>query len=177
MSRWDKVLEGEERIVWQGRPAPRAYTFRNWRWSMQAAAGLAMVLLFRQGNGPMQVDYAVDQWWTWAGLIVGFWAGIGHILWARMEWEHVFYMMTDRRLVAVSGIFGRRRQFFCLEQLEKVEQQTLGTALATVKIFGGGERMTLHCLEYPHLLLQLLSSHVDLDNGNAAGIVGSAEDI
>jgi len=177
MNRWKDQLEAEERIVWQGRPAPRAYTFRNWRWSLQAAAGLVMVLFFRQGNGPIQVDYAVDQWWTLAGLVVGFWAGIGHILWARMEWEHVFYMMTDQRLVAVSGVLGRRHQVFCLEQLEKVEQQALGTALATVKVFGGGERMTLHCLEYPHLLLQLLSSHVEPDTRHAVGLVGPAEDV
>lgn len=177
MSRWDKLLEGEERIVWQGRPAPRAYTFRNWRWSMQAAAGLAMVLFFRQGNGPLQVNYAVDQWWTWAGLVVGFWAGIGHILWARMEWEHVFYLMTDRRLVAVSGIMGRRHQVLCLDQLEKVEQQALGTSLSTVKVFGGGQRMTLHCLEYPHHLLQFLSSHVKPGTPGAAGIVSPAEDV
>lgn len=177
MSRWEKLLEGEERIVWQGRPAPRAFTFRNWRWSLQAAAGFAMVLFFRQGNGPLQVDAAVDQWWTWAGLVVGFWAGIGHILWARMEWEHVFYLLTDQRLVAVSGLLGRRRQILHLEQLQKVEQQVLGAALATVKVSGGGQRMALHCLEYPHLLLQLLSSHVEADARNATGIVRPAEDI
>lgn len=177
MSRWNKLLEAEECIVWQGRPAPRAYTFRNWRWSMQAAAGLAMVLLFQQGNGPLQVDYAVDQWWTWAGLVVGFWAGIGHILWARMEWEHVFYMMSDRRLVAISGILGRRQQVFSLEQLQKVEQQSLGKALATVKISGGGQHMTLLCLEYPQLLLQLLSCHVEPEARDASGISRPAEDI
>lgn len=177
MNRWNKLLEQDESIVWQGRPAPRAFTFRNWRWSLQAAAGFAMVLLFQQGNGPMQVDAAVDQWWTWAGLVVGFWAGIGHILWARMEWENVFYMMTDRRLVAVSGLLGRRRQVVCLEQLQKVEQQSLGTALATVKVFAGDQSMTLHCLEYPHLLLQLLSSYVEPDDGNAADIVRPVEDI
>lgn len=177
MNRWKNILEAEEQIVWQGRPAPRAFTFRNWRWSLQAAAGLVMVLFFRQGNGPLQVDYVVDQWWTWAGLTVGFWAGIGHLLWARMEWERVFYLLTDRRLVAVSGILGRRRKILPLEKLQKVEQQSLGTALATVKVFGGGQRMTLHCLEYPQLLLQLLSSHVKDDTQNAAGLTGRVEDI
>jgi hypothetical protein len=177
MSRWKKLLEAEESIVWQGRPAPRAYTFRNWRWSLQAAAGLVMVMFFRQGNGPLQVDRVVDQWWTWAGLVVGFWAGIGHLLWARMEWEHVFYLLTDRRLVAVSGILGRRRQVLYLDQLQKVNECSLGTALATVKVFGGGQRMTLYCLEYPQLLLRLLSPHVESDTQNTAGLARPAEDI
>lgn len=177
MNRWKNILEAEEQIVWQGRPAPRAYTFRNWRWSLQASVGLVMVLFFRQGNGPLQVDYAVDQWWTWAGLIVGFWAGIGHLLWSRMEWEHVFYLLTDRRLVAVSGILGRRCQILSIDQLQEVEQQAIGTALATVKVSGGGQRMTLHCLEYPQLLLQLLSSHVAPDTPSADDISMRVEDI
>ncbi len=177
MNRWTAILETEERITWQGRPAPRAYTFRNWRWSLQAAAGLVMVLFFRQGNGPLQVDYAVDQWWTWAGLVVGFWAGIGHLLWARMEWEHVFYLLTDRRLVAVSGILGRRCQILSLGQIQKVEQQALGTALATVKVFGDGRQITLHCLEYPHLLMRLLSSYVDPATRDADDNAMGAEDI
>ncbi|OEU49196.1 MAG: hypothetical protein BA871_10640 [Desulfuromonadales bacterium C00003096] len=177
MNRWKDLLEAEERIVWQGRPAPRAYTFRNWRWSLQAAAGLVMVLFFRQGNGPLKVDYAVDQWWTWAGLVVGLWAGIGHLIWARLEWERVFYLLTDRRLLVVSGILGRRRQVFPLEQLQQIEQDALGPALATVKISGGGQRLTLYCLEYPHLLLQLLSSHVEADTQKVVGLSEPAQDI
>lgn len=176
MNRWKDLLEAEERVVWQGRPAPRAYTFRNWRWSLQAAAGLVMVLFFRQGNGPLQVDYAVGQWWAWAGMVVGFWAGIGHLVWARLEWERVFYALTDRRLLAISGILGRRLQVLPLDQLEKFEQNAMGPALATVKVSGGGRRLTLYCLEYPHLLLQLLSSHVGTDTQKFASLAGPTQD-
>ena len=154
MSRWNNILQPDEYIVWQGRPAPRAYTFRNWRWSMQAVAGLAMVLFFRQGTGPLQVDPAVDRWWTWAGLVVGLWAGVGHLIWARLEWEQVFYLLTNRRLVAVSGLWGRRLRVLPLAELEDVEQVPLGEALATVKVSGGGRRLTLFCLEHPRLLVQ-----------------------
>jgi hypothetical protein len=177
MNRWSKLLEGEEQIVWQGRPAPRAYTFRNWRWSLMAAVGLATILFFLQVSGPLSVDAVVGQWWVRAGLMVGLWAGIGHIVWARMEWEHVFYMMTDRRLVAVSGILGRRQQVFSLEEIQEVELQALGEALATVKVLGCRQGMTLHCLEYPHLFLQLLSSHGEPNARSAAGIAGAVEDV
>ena len=27
---WSGILEVDEEIVWQGRPAPRCFTFRNW---------------------------------------------------------------------------------------------------------------------------------------------------
>lgn len=158
MSRWNNLLQPDEQIVWQGRPAPRAYTFRNWRWSMQAIAGLAMVLFFRQGTGPLQVDYAVDRWWTWAGLLVGLWAGVGHLLWARLEWEHVFYLLTDQRLVTVSGLWGQHCRELPLPELEEVEQHAIGEALATVKVTGGGRRLILHCLEHPQLLVQPLSA-------------------
>jgi hypothetical protein len=177
MNRWKDLLEADERIVWRGRPAPRAYTFRNWRWSLQAAAGLVMVLFFRQGNGPLQVDFAVDQWWTGAGLVVGLWAGVGHLIWARLEWERVFYLLTDRRLLAVSGIFGRRRQVLLLKQLKQFEQDDIGPALATVKVSGGGQRLTLHCIEYPQLLLQLLSSHIETDTQKVVGLAGPTQDI
>ncbi|OEU64560.1 MAG: hypothetical protein BA870_11195 [Desulfuromonadales bacterium C00003094] len=174
MSRWKDLLEAEERIVWQGRPAPRAYTFRNWRWSLLAAAGLVVVLFFRQGNGSLQVGYAVDQWWPAVGLVVGLWAGIGHLIWARLEWERVFYLLTDRRLLAVSGVLGRRRQVLPLKRLQQLEQEALGPALATVKVFGGGRPLTLHCLEHPQLFLQLLSSHVGSDAQKVAGLAKPA---
>jgi hypothetical protein len=136
-----------------------------------------MVLFFRQDNGPLRVDSTVDQWWTWAGLVVGLWAGVGHLIWARLEWERVFYLLTYRRLLAVSGIFGQRCQVFSLEQLQQVERNDLGSALATVKVSGGGQRLTLHCLEYPHLVLQLLSSHVGTGTQKDARLAGSLEDI
>jgi hypothetical protein len=177
VNRWKDLLEAEECIIWQGRPAPRAYTFRNWRWTLQAVVGLVMVLFFRQGDGPLQVDHVVDQWWTWAGMAVGFWAGIGHLIWARLEWERVFYLLTDRRLVAVSGLLGRRRQVLRLEQLQQLEQDVMGPALATVKVSGGGRRLTLHCLEYPHLLLQLLAPYVGTDTQKLASLAESEQDI
>lgn len=177
MSRWDKVLEENECIAWQGRPAPRAYTFRNWRWSLMAAVGLGLVLFFRPGGVFFPADNAVGHFLGWAGLAAGFWFCIGHLLWARLEWEHVFYVMTDRRLVAMSGLLGRRRQSFSLEQVQKVEQETLGEALATIRIRGCGRDMTLYCLEHPRLLLQLLSSHFESDIVCMAGIVSPAEDV
>lgn len=177
MSRWKRLLQPDEQIVWQGRPAPRAYTFRNWRWSLQAAAGLIMVLFFRQGTGPIQVDYAVERWWTWAGLVVGLWAGVGHLLWARLEWESVFYLLTDRRLVVVSGLLGHRRRELPLAELEDIEEHNLGVALATVKVKGGGRRLTLHCLEHPQLLVQSLYALAGSASSNGAGAVDLQEGI
>lgn len=153
MRRWARLLKPDERIVWEGRPAPRAFTFRNWRWSLSAASGLVVLLLLSQGFWLFDVDYGV---WGWAGLAVGVLAVVGHLVWARLEWERVFYVLTDQRLVAVSGLFGRRRQELPLSDLESVEQLSLGAALATVKFAGKGRCLTLHCLEHPQLLLGFL---------------------
>lgn len=38
---WNDYLQKEENIVWQGKPAPRCYTFRNWAHSL---FGLVLLL-------------------------------------------------------------------------------------------------------------------------------------
>ena len=133
-----------------------------------------MLLLLSKGVWLLQVDYVAVRWWFWAGSTVGAWIAVGHLVWARLEWEQVFYLLTDRRLVAVSGVLGRRCQELPLTELENVEQFARGAALATVKFAGKRKRLTLHCLEHPQLLLGSLSPLVEtfrLKNSQPGGSV------
>ncbi len=150
------LLEAGEKVLWRGRPAPRAYTFRNWRCSVLAIIGLALLLLLRQTGGALSPDFVAERWAVRLLLAGLLWAAIGHLLWARLEWEPIIYLLTDRRLLAVSGLVRRRLQVLPLGEVRRVETASLGKALATVKILGGGRPLTLYCLEHPQLLLKSL---------------------
>lgn len=160
MSRWRKCLLQGEIICWEGRPAPRAFTFRNWRWS---AVGVILCLsavalefvLSRAGNslvsaaGPVVVAAL--------GLLF-FWVAVGHLLIARLAWEMEFYALTDRRLLVESGLFRRTCSDLPLPELDTVSRHSLGVSLATVMVRrrDGGRPITLLCLEHPELLLDKL---------------------
>lgn len=166
------LLEAGEEVLWRGRPAPRAYTFRNWRCSLLAIGGLALFFLFRQ-RGVLPPDSFAPRW-TVAMVLVGLlWAGIGHLLWARLEWENIIYLLTDRRLLAVSGLVRRRQQIVPLGGVRRVETASLGKSLATVKVVTEGRRLTLYCLEHPEVLLNSLFPMIK----SAQQVVGPGEPV
>ena len=60
---WSEILQERELIVWQGRPAPRCFTFRNWPHSIFGAVLLLAStcwFLFgvQLGNEHQQIIYA-----------------------------------------------------------------------------------------------------------------------
>jgi len=106
---WQPLLLPEESLRWQGRPAPRCWTFRNWRHSL-----FGMLLL------PFSI------WWQGIGLSLGreyanvwlfllplpvllfaLYLAFGHLLLARLEWERVFFAVTDRRILVRRGVRGQ----------------------------------------------------------------------
>jgi hypothetical protein len=156
VSRWRRHL-----VLWEGRPAPRAFTFRNWRRSAWVLVlclpvfALAAILL--RGTGVSLSSPVVFVTVVFLGLLC-FWGTVGHLFHARLLWEREFYVLTDRRLLVMSGLFGGRISTLDLGELAEVSLARQGPTLGTVTVRrrNTGRPIILHCLEHPELLLEKL---------------------
>lgn len=159
---WQPLLLPEETLRWQGRPAPRCWTFRNWRHSL-----FGMLLLpfsvWWQGTGlSLGREYA-NVWLILLPLPVLLFAlylAFGHLLLARLEWEKVFFAVTDRRILLRRGVRGQVLLSLPLDEVGAYRLVPQGECLGTVKIRarGGEERLTLSCIEYPQGVTALLDA-------------------
>ena len=160
-------LAADETILWQGRPAPRAYTFRNWR---HALFGLALLLpcLFWQLVGIELVAGGAPLWVAWLPLpfnLGSLYLAFGQLLIARLEWEQVLYVVSDRTIYQRRGFFRSRLRCLPLATVTRVRKKVLGPNLATVRIDGKeGESLLFTALEHPELLLRLFPDALGGDN-------------
>lgn len=159
--------EGEV-VLWQGRPAPRCYTFRHW---LQALIGTVLFLassfwlmvgiqLVKTGEFPALLLIAPV---TLA--VVAFFVGPGQLIFARLRWEKIFYVLTDQRLLVRKRLFGGKVLIFTRSDFKHFKQKTYGKNLVSLRLsFKNRPAIVLECLEHPELLLQHLeegSSCVD----------------
>ena len=113
---WGPFFAEGEIAEWQGRPAPRCFTFRHWK---QALFGLFfLVVCVAWLLVGMQV--AAEYQKPWLGLLpipfvaIGAYLAFGPLLIARLEWENVYFALTDRRLVTLRGV--RRQQLVAVNR-------------------------------------------------------------
>ena len=80
-SSWPTLLSGES-LQWEGRPAPRCYTFRQWR---HALFGVVLTIVCGVWE-VMGVQQAAEQGWRWLAWVplpfLGYalWLAFGHPL-------------------------------------------------------------------------------------------------
>ncbi|NLC71780.1 MAG: PH domain-containing protein [Desulfuromonadaceae bacterium] len=152
---WLVFLAVEEKILWEGCPAPGCYFFRHWRRSFWALAGACPALYFWlfSCHQPLRLPLTV------VGVAVAVWFFPGGLLWSRLQWGAVFYAVTDRYLLAVSGRFRRRWVRLPLDSINNIDIVWYGQNLATVTVCGdGGTRLALCCLEHPDHLISILEN-------------------
>lgn len=153
------ALADGEALLWQGRPAPRAFTFRNWR---HALFGLFLTLpcLLWQLVGIELVAGGSPAWVAWLPLpfnLAALYLAFGQLLIARLEWEKVFYAVSDRAIYQYCGFFRPRLSVLARSALVRVRKKKLGTNLATIQMEGEeGQRLHFIAIEHPELLLRLL---------------------
>jgi hypothetical protein len=165
---WAPYLEESEAIRWEGKPAPRCFVFRNWRHSV---FGLLLLLfsVFWEMVG-LQLGEVYDSWalpWIPVPFVAaGLWLAVGHLLLARLEWEKVFYAVTDRRVLARRGFFRLRLETVLLSDLTHFRLQPLGAELGSFRVTGGEPPRTvnLSCIEHPRRLTALLESALAANN-------------
>jgi hypothetical protein len=148
MADWFPQLLAGEQICWEGRPAPRCYTFRYWRFSLTGA-----VILFLLGGWQgVAVPMGAPQppvWLIFAVAELAFLLLLGLPLWQRFAWESIFYAITERRLLVRDW---RRVKAIPLATITAVTLDNQGAELGTLKVdLADGPPLTLACLEYPRI--------------------------
>lgn len=160
---WPPLLAGEA-LQWEGRPAPRYYTFRQWR---HALFGLVLTIICAVWT-VLGVQQAAEQGWPWLAWLplpfLGYalWLAGGQLLAARLEWNRVAYAMTDRRIVLRRGILTAREVALTLERVTWFRLQPHGEELGTLRIHGeaGDPVLVLHGIEYPRRPAELLEKAI-----------------
>ena len=153
-------LDEGETMLWQGRPAPRCYTFRHW---LQATIGTILFLacsfwvmvgihLVRSQN--------YSRWLVVAPVllaIAAFFVGPGQLILARWRWEKIFYALTDQRLLVRNRLIGSKISTYQLCDFKQFKQKKYGRQLLSLRLsFKGSPPIVLECLEYPENFLNLL---------------------
>lgn len=160
---WPPLLPNEI-LRWEGRPAPRCYTFRQWR---HALFGLFLTAVCSVWLW-LGVQQAAEHGWPWLAwvplpfLTYALWLAFGQLLAARLEWEKAAYAVTDRRIIVQHGLFKPCLNTLELERLTWFRLQPLGTELGTLRIHGeAGDRvLMMHCIEYPRRPAALLEAAI-----------------
>ncbi len=157
---WQWPLEDGETLLWEGRPAPRCYTFRNWK------LALAGVALFLACSFWLMLGYQLVEVENHSSLLMlipiplvlfSFFIGPGQLLIARHRWEKIFYALTDQQVLVRDGLFSPHIRSFPSDQILNWQQKKYSEQLASIRIlFAGDTDLIFHCLEQPQNLLQHL---------------------
>lgn len=159
---WNEQLQADELLVWQGKPAPRCYTLRNWP---QSLFGLVLLLAcgvwFYLGiNLEPDPQYTVYGWLPVPFLLAGLYLTIGHLLIARLEWESVYYAISNQRLLVQQGLWKKNVSSVPLKDIVWFRLKPFSATLGSVSVRARGENRTLvvACIEYPRQMTDLLEA-------------------
>jgi hypothetical protein len=164
---WPPLLPGET-VCWEGRPAPRCYTFRQWR---HALFGLFLTAVCAVWT-VLGVQQAAEQGWPWLVWVplpfLGYalWLGCGQLVAARLEWNRVAYAITDQRIMVRGGLLQPRCAELELQRVTWFRLQPHGEELGSLQVRGGeGDPvLLLHCIEYPRHPAELLEAAIRASN-------------
>jgi hypothetical protein len=159
---WSTHLAVGESVLWEGRPAPRCYVFRNWRHSFFGVLLLLLSVFWLTVGLQLSAVYhsPLLAWVPVPFVLAGLYLALGHHLQARLEWEQVFYALTDRRLLVHRGLCRRRVASLLLAEVNCFQLRPLGEQLGTLRVSGGHPVRTLIlcCIEHPRQLADRLEA-------------------
>lgn len=158
---WNDVLDEGEQVLWEARPAPRCFVFRQWRQALFGAVFLLLCLVWQVWG--LAVARAHDAAWSaWLPVpfvLIGLQLSVGRLVAARLEWPHVAYALTARRLLVRRGMLRRRLLSLELADVTYFRLVFHGEELGTLYIHQGQERVQpLPCIEYPRRATALLEA-------------------
>ena len=155
---WTSYLQSGETLLWEGRPAPRCYTFRNWRHSLFGSVLLVIALWWQIiGLG------LVDEYGLWVAcvpipvVLLGLYLFVGHLLVARWRWNRIYYGMTDQHLMILDKNLHRMLR----REMTWLRADYAGTHLATISVASSdGQIVRLYCIEHPETLIPLIEATI-----------------
>lgn len=157
---WELLLKQDEELRWEAKPAPRCYTFRHWRFSSAGALIFLLTLLLPVLFVPAELAHNTGALRALLYLpsFLAFWLFAGPLLVARLEWDRVFYAVTDRRLLVRRGVLRERIIALPLQDVAALQLEPLGEHLAHVRIKSAllSRPLRLCCIEYPQNLLRMI---------------------
>jgi len=157
---WNWPLDEGENLLWQGRPAPRCYTFRNWKLSTAGTIlFLACSFWLMLGIQLVEIEHrsVLLVLITLPLVVTSFFLGPGQLLLARWRWEKLFYAVTDQRVLVRDGLLTVQFRSFSREEISGWQLRRFGDHLASIRILRGDDApQVLACLEHPQLLLKHL---------------------
>lgn len=159
---WNDHLNENETVIWQGKPAPRCYTLRNWPHSLFGLVLLLSCLVWfyvgiNIGNDTHQAVYS---WIPVPFLLASLYLIVGHLLLARLEWESIYYAVSDKRVLVHSGLFKRTVSSLLLEDITWFRLKPFSENLGSVSIRGKGRetKLVVACIEQPRQFTDLLEA-------------------
>ena len=119
MSKLERLLNPQERILWSGRPEKKAFV-------LPATAAIPFGLIF--------LSFAI--FWMWGAasagapdfftlfglpfVLVGFAITIGPLLWQILRYRNTEYMITDKRIITQTGAIGLDTRFVDFDKIQEV---------------------------------------------------------
>lgn len=130
------MLRPGERILWQGRPDMRAYSLRG-AWYMIPFSLMwgGFAIFWEVGVVSSGAPLFFDLWGV-PFVAVGLYMIFGRILVARREAARTQYVVTDKRVIIVSGAFGRRLLELALQDLPPTQLEVRGASGLGTITFG-----------------------------------------
>lgn len=162
---WEPFLETGEVVEWEARPAPRCFTFRHWKQALFGLFFLVVCLVWLFWGTQIAAEYQR----SWLGLLpvpfvaIGCYLAFGPLLFARLEWEQVFFALTDRRLITLRGLRRQRPIAVDRREITYFMMKKQGEDLATLQVHARPEDpvLFLHCVEHPFAIADRLEKVIE----------------
>lgn len=111
-----KHLTVNENVLWSGKPSLARFLISRLVWSLGIAllfVGLYVVVVSIMG---LEVPLGIG----WIFVVGGFVIVVGPLLWQLVRFRNTGYMITNKRLITSTGVFGVDTRFVALERIQEV---------------------------------------------------------
>lgn len=122
MSRLDKLLNANEKVLWSGKPVKKAFVLTGLISIPIGLIFLAFAVFWMWSAGSAGAPYL----FTLFGLpfvLIGFGMTFGPSIWQFMRYRNTEYMITDKRIITQTGAIGLDTRFVDLEKIQEVYVQ------------------------------------------------------
>ncbi len=122
-----RLLEPEERVLWQGKPEKSAYVWQQFPQSLFGVFFFGFAIFWEVNawrQVPMEGSGGVGWLFRLFGLpflIVGFYITFGHFFLRAWEWRHVNYVLTNRRMLTTAGLLSTHHASLFLDAITSVD--------------------------------------------------------